>query len=98
MADVVYRKSPLSKTEYTKEAYDALTVDEKRAEGFYTDPAVAYQTVEDKVKNFSGEKEYTLEAYTVDESTGEPDAKIPVGTKFHGMEEAHFNFNGVEPE
>ena len=81
----------------TTEEYDALTVAQKRAEGFYTDPAVVYETVEDKVMNFSGEKEYTLEAYTVD-GDGKPDKKIPVGTKIHGMEEAHFNFNGVDPE
>jgi hypothetical protein len=97
MADAIYKKSPISKTEYTKADYDALTIDELRAEGFYTDPKLVYETVEDKVKNFSGEKEYTLEAFTVD-GDGNPDKKIPVGTKIHGMEEAHFNFNGVEPE
>lgn len=79
----------------TEEAYKALSADEKRAQGYIHDPEVVYQCVEDKVENFSGNKEYTLEAYATVEGKKE---KIPVGTKIHGMEEAHFNFNGVEVE
>ena len=79
----------------TQAEYDALTLEEKKELGFIHDEDVVYQTVEDKVENFSGEKEYTLEA--VGTVTGEK-TKIPVGTKIHGMEETHFNFNGVKPE
>ena len=87
--------SPVTGDEYTADEYKALTAAEKREAGFIHDVAVVYECVEDKVKNFSGEKEFTLEAYTVDED-GNPKEKIPVGTKIHGMEEAHFNFNGVK--
>lgn len=79
-----------SGTEYTKKTYAALTVGQKRAEGFYTDPDVVYERVDDKVENFVGDKEYTLEAV----ADGE---KIPVSTLNFGMQEAHFNFNGVNP-
>lgn len=89
-------KSPVSGEEYTAEQYAALSVAEKRAEGFIHDVAVVYERVEDKVPAFDGKKQYTLEAYTVDDN-GNPVQKIPVGTKIFGMEEAHFNFNGVTP-
>lgn len=82
-------KSPVSGAEYSVAEYEALTVAELKEEGFIHDPKVVYETIEDKVANFSGEKEYTLEA----QANGE---KIPVGTKIHGMEESHFNFNGVK--
>ena len=78
-----------SGTEYDKEAYKALGVDAKRAEGFYTDPEVAYEMVEDKVESFAGPKQYTLDAVVGGE-------KIPVSTLMHGMQESHFNYNGVE--
>ena len=84
-----------SKDVLTQAEYDALTLEEKKELGFIHDEDVVYQTVEDKVENFSGEKKYTLEA--VGTVTGEK-TKIPVGTKIHGMEETHFNFNGVKPE
>lgn len=87
--------SPVTEKEYTEEEYKALSVAEKRAAGFIHDVAVVYECVEGKVKNFSGDKEYTLEAYTTDEY-GNPKEKIPVGTKIHGMEETHFNFNGIK--
>lgn len=84
-----------SKDVLTQAEYDALTLEEKKELGFIHDEDVVYQTVEDKVENFSGKKEYTLEAVgtVIDKKT-----KIPVGTKIHGMEETHFNFNGVKPE
>ena len=80
--------SPVSGTEYTAEQYAALKPAVLKEEGFIHDERVVYETIEDKVENFSGEKEFTLEA----QAKGE---KIPVGTKIHGMEETHFNFNGV---
>ena len=49
-----------SKKLYTKEEYEALSIEEKRVEGFYTDPAVVYETVEEQLcclgKNYIGEK------------------------------------------
>lgn len=84
-----------SKDVLTQAEYDALTLEEKKELGFIHDEDVVYQTVEDKVENFSGEKEYTLEAVGTKEGKK---IKIPVGTKIHGMEETHFNFNGVKPE
>lgn len=87
--------SPVTEEVYTEEEYKALSAAEKRAAGFIHDVAVVYECLEDKVANFSGGKEYTLEAYSVDED-GNPKEKIPVGTKIHGMEETHFNFNGCK--
>lgn len=85
--------SPITGESYNEEAYKALTIAEKRAAGFYHDPAVVYETVEDKVANFDGGKEYTLEAAaTVGEGENAKKEKIPVGTKIHGMEETHFKF------
>lgn len=83
----------LSGTEYEKDAYEALTAEELKAEGFIHDPKVVYTTIEDKVPDFSGKnKQYTLEAVgTID---GKP-TKIPVATKIHNMEENHFNWNNV---
>lgn len=86
-------ESPITKEKYTAEEYAALTTAEKREAGFYHDVDVVYETVEDKVTNFSGEKEFTLEAFVGEPKTG---TKIPVSTIINGMQENHFNFNGVE--
>ena len=85
-----------SKDVLTQAEYDALTLEEKKELGFIHDEKIVYQTIEDKVENFSGDKEYTLEAVGTDEDGKK--TKIPVGTKIHGMEETHFNFNGFKPE